>query len=145
MTGAATAEDGAGRQRLPPVLGVGVLSLALAISGVSYLTSSLPGEPELGPAIGLLAGAAVAVLANIASLARARGFAWGVFFTVGRWILLAYAVIAGMLMFIFVYNELPARQLAFLVATLAVGAIDVPMMLAFSVARYHSGGDSGVP
>lgn len=145
MTGAATAEDGAGRQRLPPVLGVGVLSLALAISGVSYLTSSLPGEPELGPAIGLLAGAAVAVLANIASLARARGFAWGVFFAVGRWILLAYAVIAGMLMFIFVYNELPARQLAFLVATLAVGAIDVPMMLAFSVARYHSGGDSGVP
>lgn len=123
---------------LPPVAAVGALALGLAISGVSYLSASLPSEPPLAPAIGLLAAAAAAVVANAVALARVRDFAWRPFFVVGRWTLLAYGVIAGLLMFVFVYNELPARQLAFLIATLAVFAVDIPMILAFSVARYQS-------
>ena len=46
-------------------------------------------------------------------------------------------MIAGMLMYTFVYDRLPSGQLALLVATLAVFAVDIPMMLAFSVARYQ--------
>lgn len=129
-------------QGLPPVALVGALALGLAISGVSYLSASLPREPSLAPAIALLAAAAAAVLANAVALARVRAFAWRPFLAVGGWTLLAYGLIAGLLMFVFVYNELPARQLAFLIATLAVGAVDVPMMLAFSVARYQPYGSA---
>ena len=42
-------------------------------------------------------------------------------------------------MFVFLHNDLPTRQLALLAATLAVGAIgaiDIPMILSFSVARF---------
>jgi len=130
-------------RRLPPVAAVGVLALGLAISGVSYLSASLPDEPPLAPAIGLLATAAAAVVANAVALARARDFAWRHFFLVGGWTLLAYGLIAGLLMFVFVYNELPTRQLALLIATLAVGAVDIPMILAFSVARYQPYGGAG--
>lgn len=138
------AEDaGELERRLPPVARDGALALGLAIAGVSYLSASLPSEPPLAPAIGLLAAAAAGVVANTVALARVRAFAWRSFFTVGGWTLLAYGLIAGLLMFVFVYNELPARRLAFLIATLAVGAVDVPMILAFSVARYQPYGSAG--
>lgn len=132
-----TAGDVGPERKLPPVALVGALALGLAISGVSYLSASLPNEPPLAPAIGLLTVAAAAVVVNVVALARARDFAWRPFFTVGGWTLVAYGLIAALLMFVFVYNELPARQLAFLIATLAVGAVDIPMILAFSVARYQ--------
>ena len=45
-------------------------------------------------------------------------------------ILVAYAVIAGMLMYTFIYDQLPTGQLTLLVTTLAVFAVDIPMMLA---------------
>jgi len=130
---------GAGRQelKLPPVGLVGTLALGLAISGVTYLTSSLPEEPSLAPAIGLLAAAAAAVMANAVALARVRGFAWRIFFIVGGWTLLGYGLVSGLLTFVLIYNHLPARQLAFQIATLSVLAVDIPMMLAFSVARYQ--------
>src|SRR3990172_4717213 len=123
---------GAPERRLPPVALVGALALGLAIAGVTYLTASLPEEPPLAPAIGLLAAAAAAVMANAVALARVRGFAWRIFFVVGGWTLLGYGLISGLLTFVLIYNHLPARQLAFQIATLSVLAVDIPMMLAFS-------------
>lgn len=127
---------GTDERRLPPVIEMGVLSLALAVSGVIYLTSSLPGVPPIAPAVGLLAASALIVVLNGVALARTRGFAWRRFFLVYRWTSLGYGIVAGLLMFVFVYNELPTRQLALLVATLAIGAVDVPLILSFSVARF---------
>ena len=131
------AAAGPQERKLPPVSLVGTVALGLAIAGVAYLTSSLPKEPSLTPAIVLLALAAAAVVANAVWLALVPGFAWRIFFVVGGWTLLGYGIISGLLMFVFIHNGLPARQLAFQIATLAVLAIDVPMMLAFSVARYE--------
>ncbi len=127
---------GADEPRLPPVIETGVLSLALAISGVIYLTSSLPNVPPIAPAVGLLAASALTVALNVVVLARARGFAWRRFFLVYQWTLLGYGLVAGLLMFVFIHNDLPTRQLALLVATLAIGAVDIPMILSFSVARF---------
>jgi hypothetical protein len=124
-------------RRLPPVIEVGVVAMALCIAGTIYLTSYVPRTPALGPAIGLVAAAAAVVLANALALGRIGGFNWRLFWKVGGWTLLGYAIIAGMLMFTFVYDQLPAEQLALLVATLAVFAVDIPMMLAFSVARFQ--------
>jgi hypothetical protein len=124
-------------RRLPPVIEIGVVAMALCIAGTIYLTSYIPRTPALGPAIGLVVAAAVVVVANVVALRRVAGFNWGLFWKVGRWTLLGYAIIAGMLMFTFIYDRLPTGQLALLVATLAVFAIDIPMMLAFSVARFQ--------
>lgn len=122
--------------RMPPVIEAGALSLALAISGVIYLNASLPSVPPIAPAIGLLAAAALVVAINAVLLARTPDFARRTFFLVFQWTLLGYGVVAGLLMFVFIFNDLPTRQLALLIATLAIGAIDVPMILAFSVARF---------
>lgn len=121
---------------LPPVIETGAVALALAISGVIYLTSTLPDVPPIAPAIGLLVAAAFVVVLNLVVLARTDGFAWQLFFLVFRWTVLGYGLIAGLLMFVFIHNNLPARQLALLAATLAIGAIDIPMILSFSVARF---------
>ncbi len=132
----ASIAHGADERRLPPVIETGVVSLALAISGVIYLTSSLPNVPPIAPAVGLLAASALTVALNVVMLVRARGFAWRQFFLVFRWTLLGYGIVAGLLMFVFIHNDLPTRQLVLLVATLAIGAVDIPMILSFSVARF---------
>jgi hypothetical protein len=109
----------------------------LCITGVIYLTSYVPRTPALGPAIGLVIAAGAVVLANAVILSRIPDFNWRVFWQVGWWTLVGYAVIAGMLMFTFIYDQLPTGQLTLLVATLAVFAVDIPLMLAFSVARFQ--------
>ena len=59
------------------------------------------------------------------------------FFRVLGWALLAYLVIAGILEFVFVYDRTPGRQLALFTVLLSLFATDVPVLLAFSVARYQ--------
>jgi hypothetical protein len=126
----------AGRE-LPPIIEIGVVAMALCIAGVIYLVSYVPRTPALGPAIGLVIAAGVVVLANVAVLVRTPNFNWPLFWKVGFWTLVGYSVIAGMLMFTFIYDQLPTGQLALLVSTLAVFAVDIPIMLAFSVARFQ--------
>ena len=53
----------------------------------------------------------------------------------GLWAILQ--PVSLMLMFTFIYDQLPTGQLSLLVATLAVFAVDIPIMLAFSVARFQ--------
>ncbi len=71
---------------------------------------------------------------------RVRPFAWPVFFLVFCWALVAYLVIAGLLGFVFVRDDTPGATLAVLVATLLVFGVDVPLILAFTVARYADPG-----
>jgi hypothetical protein len=125
-------------QQLPPIIAVGCAALVFAIAGVIYLCASIPGHPSLLPAICLLAAAAAVVVGNLVALRRLGGFAWWMFWTVWVWAMLGYAIIAGMLMFVFIEDAIPSGQLTLLVLTLAVFAVDIPLMLAFSVARYQS-------
>jgi hypothetical protein len=125
------------KRSLPPIIEVGVVAMAFCIAGVIYLVSYIPRTPSLGPAIGLIGAAGVVVLVNAAILARTPNFNWPLFWKVGFWTLVGYAIIAGMLMFTFIYDKLPTGQLTLLVSTLAVFAVDIPIMLAFSVARFQ--------
>jgi hypothetical protein len=58
---------------------------------------------------------------------------------VGGWALAAYLVIAGMLEFVFVLDHTRGGLLIVLTLMLAVFAVNVPLLLAFSVARYQPG------
>jgi hypothetical protein len=128
---------GVQQRKLPPVTSFAVAALILVIAGGIDLAAHLPRPAPLGPAIAALAGAGLALVAGIAILARLRGFAWRTFFVVGGWTLAAYVVIAGMLEFVFVLDHTPGSLLIVLSLMLLVFAIDVPLLLAFSVARYQ--------
>lgn len=125
------------QRKLPPVTAFAVTALILVIAGGIDLAAHLPRPAPLGPAIAALAVAAIALLAGVAALARLRDFAWRTFFVVGGWTLAAYVLIAGMLEFVFVLDHTPGSLLIVLSLMLLVFAIDIPLLLAFSVARYQ--------
>ena len=121
---------------LPPISALAITSLALIVVGGVYLASYVPRTVPLLPAVVLLALAGVFVVVEIAMLARLREFAWNRFFQVFKWALLAYLVIAGMIGYAFTIDGTRGSVLAVLVLMLGVFAFDIPLLLAFSVARY---------
>ncbi len=123
-------------RRLPPVTALGMLSLGLVLVAGIYLSAHLPEHVSLGPAVALL-GASVLVLAgNLLALSRVDGFPWRRFFEVARWALLAYAIIAGMIEYVFLRNHTSGSPLVVLTLSLIVFAVNVPVLIGFTVARY---------
>ena len=121
---------------LPPVTQVGMASLALILAGGIYLAAHLPQSVPLTPAVILLALSALLLVGNLVSLARVKDFAWDSFFQVGLWALLAYAVTAGLIEYAFLRNGLSGGPLIVLTLSIVVYALHVPMLIAFTVARY---------
>ena len=135
-------------RRLPPVTQVGMVSLGLIVIGGIYLSAHLPQHVPLGPAIGLLAASAALLAGNLAALARVRGFAWGRFFAVAKWALLAYSAIAAMIEYVFVRDHIAGGTLVVLTLSLAVFAVHIPVLIGFTVAQFHTPEpvpDSGQP
>jgi hypothetical protein len=122
--------------RLPPVTALGMLSLALVLVGGIYLSAHLPEHVPLGPAVALLAASAVVLLVNVVALSRVKGFAWGSLFAVAKWALLAYAIIAAMIEYVFLRNDTSGGPLVVLTLSLIVFALNVPLLIGFTVARY---------
>jgi hypothetical protein len=144
VAGHAAPEAGTGAQELefPPITEIAVGSMILVVIGGIYIASYVPRTVPLGLPVALLAGATLLLLANIVTLGRLTNFAWNVFFQVFGWTLLAYAVIAGMIGYVFVVDGVRGRLLVILVSMLLIYAVDIPMLLSFSVARYQDIGDS---
>lgn len=112
-------------------------SLALIIAGGIYLVAHLPEQVPLLPAAVLLAASALLLLVNLALLGRVRGFAWRRFVTVGKWALLAYVVTAGLIEFTFLRDGVRGSVLVVLTLSIIVYAVHVPLLIAFTVARYE--------
>ena len=124
-------------RRLPPVAELAVASVALMLASGVYLAAHLPTPPPLTPAVVLCTVGAALSVGAIALLGRIRPFAWDAFFLVARWALVAYMVIAGLLAFVFIFDHTRGATLGVLIASLVVFALDVPVVIAFTVARYH--------
>ena len=122
---------------LPPVTQVATASLALVIAGGIYLAAHAPHPTALAPAIALAAGAGALLLVNAISIARIRSFAWSTFVLVGRWMLLVYVVIGGMLEYVFIRDHTPGAELTLFTVMLVIFALNIPTLIAFSVARYQ--------
>jgi hypothetical protein len=126
-------------RRLPPVTQVGMVSLALIVSSGIYLSAHIPNHVSLAPAIVLLSASALLLAGNLAALARADGFPWRRFFDVARWALVAYTIIAGMIEYAFLRDNLSGGPLVVLTLSLVVFAVHVPVLIGFTVARYDEG------
>ena len=95
-----------------------------------------PNHVPLAPAVVLLAASAALLGGNLVALSRVDGFAWPRFMQVGRWALLAYAITAGLIEYAFLRNHITGGPLVVLTLSLVVYAVHVPMLIAFTVARY---------
>jgi hypothetical protein len=122
---------------LPPVTEVAVGSMSLIIIGGVYMASHLPHAAPTTLPIVVLVGAVALILWNVFSLSRLREFSWSSFWLVGRWALVAYAVIGGMLEYVFLRDGTRGTQLVLVTLMLIAYALIIPMLLAFSVARYQ--------
>jgi drug/metabolite transporter (DMT)-like permease len=123
---------------LPPVAKLATLTLMLVVAGGIYLAAHVGHPASLVPAVILAAAAALVLVVNVVLLTRIRVFTWDTFFRVTGWALLAYLVMAGILEYVFIYDHTPHRQLVLFTAMLVMFAVDVPLLLGFSVARYQS-------
>jgi uncharacterized membrane protein YeiB len=123
-------------RRLPPVTQLGLLSLAMVLVAGIYLSAHLPQHVSLGPAVALLAASALVLVVNLLALSRTDWFPWRRFFEVGRWALLAYLVIAAMIEYVFLRNHTSGGALVVMTLSLIVFAVNVPVLIGFTVARY---------
>lgn len=126
-----------GERDLPPVTQLAMLSLALIVAGGIYLASHIPNHVPLAPAVILLAASALLLAINVLLLYRSEGFPWDRFFAVAKWAMLAYAIIAGMIEYAFLRDELKGGPLVVLTLSLVVFAVHVPLLIGFTVARFH--------
>jgi hypothetical protein len=124
-------------RRLPPVTQIGMTSLALIVAGGIYLSAHLPDHVPLAPAVVLLVLSAGLLGLNMFLLYRVEGFPWARFFAVAKWSLLAYAVTAGLIEYAFLRNHLSGGPLVVLTLSLLVFAVHVPVLISFTVARFH--------
>jgi hypothetical protein len=122
---------------LPPVARLATATLALVVIGGIYMAAQIDRSVTLVPPLALAIAAGVVLLVNVVLLSRIKEFARDTFFRVFGWTLLVYIIFAGILEYVFVYDHTPSRQLALFSAMLLIFAIDVPLLLAFSVARYQ--------
>ena len=123
-------------QRFPKAVETVTASLAAVVVGGVWLGSHAPRRPPLALPTVLLVVAAALLLAGIVMITRVAGFSWDTFVRVGRWALLAYIIAAGMIEFAFVRNHTRGAPLAVVTGMLVVFALDVPFIIATTVARY---------
>ena len=122
---------------LPPVAKLAALTLMLVVAGGIYLAAHVGHPASLVPAVVVAVAAALVLVVDVVLVARIREFAWDTFFRVTGWALVAYLVMAGILEYVFIYDHTPHRQLMLFTAMLVMFAVDVPLLLGFSVARYQ--------
>ncbi len=125
-------------RRLPPVAQLTVCSLALVVIGGILMASYVPRQPPLAVPAALAAVSAALTLTSGFLLSRLEQFAWPRFFLAFRWALLAYVISAGMIGFAFVRDHTRGAPLALVIVMLVIFALDVPVVIAFTVARYSS-------
>lgn len=128
-------------RKLPPVTQVGMASLALIVAGGIYLSAHLPQHVPLAPAVILLVLSALLVVGNVFSLTRVPDFPWSRFFDVAKWSLLAYAAISGLILYAFLQDHVSGGPLVVLTLSLVIFAVNVPILIGFTVARYYEPGD----
>ncbi len=126
-------------RRLPPVTEIGAAAMVAVALGVIFNAAYLPKHAPTSVAVLILVVAAALEATNLFLISRIENFAWARFKEVAAWFLVAYAVIAGMIEYAFVYDHTRGTQLVILTLMLVLFMLNVPVLAAFTVARYERG------
>lgn len=124
-------------RKLPPVTEIGAAAMVAVALGVIFNAAYLPKHAPTAVAIAILVVAAALEATNLFLVSRIESFAWARFKQVAGWFLVAYAVIAGMVEYAFVYDDTRGTQLVILTLMLVLFMLNVPVLAAFTVARYE--------
>lgn len=124
-------------RKLPPVTEIGAAAMVAVALGVIFNATYLPKHAPTAVAIAILVVAAALEATNLFLVSRIENFAWARFKQVAGWFLVAYAVIAGMIEYAFVYDDTRGTQLVILTFMLVLFMLNVPVLAAFTVARYE--------
>jgi uncharacterized membrane protein YoaK (UPF0700 family) len=124
-------------QKFPKAVETVTVSLAAVVVAGVWLGSHAPRRPPLALPSVLLVVAALLLVAGVVMITRVTDFSWSTFVRVGRWALLAYIIAAGMIEFAFLRNHTSGAPLAVVTGLLVVFALDVPFLIATTVARYE--------
>jgi hypothetical protein len=131
-------------RRLPEPNIIAVASIVLVFFAIGTLASYLPRQAPLSATVPLLAAAILVGLVALQRLLAGRTFAWSTFWVVAKPSLLAVATAAGFIEFAFLYDQTRGSSLAILTGGLLVIVVELPLLLAYSVARHepeHVAGD----
>ena len=120
-----------------PIMVCAVGAIVTSFLAIGVLASYLPRRPPMAIPYGLLITSGVLALAGVAQLSQMRDFAWKVFFSVARWVLMLTGLFAIMAEFVFIRDQTRGAPLVILTVVLALAAINVPLVLGFSVARHE--------
>jgi hypothetical protein len=112
-------------------------SLLCAMLSAGTMAAYVVQPPPLGWPAGFLAASALFLLATAVGLLLRRGFAWGRFFTVAKYVVLMTLVMTAMLEYVFVFDGMRGKALLVMTVVLAITAIDIPILWGFSVARHE--------
>ena len=124
-------------EKLPPVSELAIATMVLVVTGGIYMAGHIPNDvPTLVPTF-LTAVAALILVANVVMLARVKRFAWPIFKQVAGWSLVGYGVISGLLLWVFLRDDIPSDVMTLLSASLVIFAVNIPLLFGFSVARYQ--------
>jgi hypothetical protein len=124
-------------RKLPPITEIGAAAMVAVAVGVIFNAAYLPKHAPTAVAVAILVVAAALEAANLFLISRIENFAWARFKQVAGWFRLAYAVIAGMIEYAFIYDDTHGTQLVILSLLLALFMLNVPVLAAFTVARYE--------
>jgi hypothetical protein len=129
--------NSAQERSLPPIAELAIATMILVVIGATYIAGHIPRDvPLLLPAVLMIAGYAL-LLANLYFLSRLTDFAWNTFRLVFTRSLAGYGVIAGLLAYVFIRDDIPNDVMAFLAGMLILFAVNIPLLFGFSVARYQ--------
>jgi hypothetical protein len=124
-------------RKLPPITEIAIVTMVLVVTGGTYIAAHIPDEVPLTLPTLLAVAAGILLALNVYLTSTLKPFAWGVFRQVFAWSLAAYGVISALLMFVFIRDDIPGDVMTFLIAMLVIFAINIPLLFAFSVARYQ--------
>jgi len=116
------------------------LSLACSMVGGIWLGSHASPKAEHSltlPTVLLIAGA-VLLAVGVLMVTRVKGFAWSTWVRVAKWALLAYVIESSLILYAFIHNQVRGSTLGVVIGLIALFAIDVPFLIATTVARYDS-------
>jgi hypothetical protein len=128
------------KRPIPPIDKIALASLILIVIDGVYMASYLPRHAPMGIVIGLLIASGAFLVSSCMALARIKPFAWDKFFLVLRWVIVEYIVEAGMLEYVFAYDHVRGSMLVILTLALFIFASDIPIIMAFTVARFQNPG-----
>jgi hypothetical protein len=121
---------------MPPPSVFAVVVLMLVLGAIGTLASYLPGPAPLDVTLPLIEVALVAFAVAVWRLFLTRTYAWATFFAVARPAFWASATGAGIVELTFRHDDTTGWSFAILSTGLVLIALDLPLLLGYSVARH---------